>query len=211
MAFKLNNPTTDIQDRYFLTVNHINNTVLALEQSNVCYFVLSQNSKLTASSIVATGIYAAVVESGIIDGSAVVIKMPGVKRPNIVAAVDPASPGDLSYIDGCSNSVLATPPRNGDPCLNYLYFPSGIDQTFHTHPSLRIGVIVNGNGFAEYFEDGKLRVTTLKTGDSFVLDRHVKHRFRTEDSIMSIIVFHPDSDDGPKDEFNPMKSRTYSK
>jgi hypothetical protein len=26
---------------------------------------------------------------------------------------------------------------------------------------------------------------------------------------MSLAVFHPDSEDGPKDEANPMKTRTY--
>ena len=211
MTFKLNVPSTDIQDRYFLSVNRIHNTALELNQDSACYFVLSQGSKLTTPTIAATGIYAAVVDYGTVEGNAVVIKMPGVKRSDVVAAVDPNIPGDLSYIDGCSNSVLVVPPRNGDPCLNYLYFPSGIDQTFHTHPSVRIGVIAGGNGFAEYFEDGELRITPLNAGDWFVLDRHVRHRFRTEDSTMSIIVFHPDSEDGPRDEHNPMKTRTYLK
>jgi quercetin dioxygenase-like cupin family protein len=92
-----------------------------------------------------------------------------------------------------------------------LYFPSGVDQTFHTHPSLRVGIIVSGRGIAEYYEGIILKTTRLNPGDSFVLDRHTRHRFRTEDSIMSIIAFHPDSEDGPRDEYNPMKARTYIK
>ena len=41
--------------------------------------------------------------------------------------------GRLSYIDGCSDSVLVSMPRMGDPVLNYLHFPTGIYQTQHTH------------------------------------------------------------------------------
>ena len=50
--------------------------------------------------------------------------------------------GRLSYIDGCSDSVLVSMPRMGDPVLNYLHFPSGIYQTQHTHPSIRMGVVI---------------------------------------------------------------------
>lgn len=41
------------------------------------------------------------------------------------------SRGRLSYIDGCTDTLLIMPPRLGDPCLNYLHFPVGIDQTQH--------------------------------------------------------------------------------
>lgn len=54
--------------------------------------------------------------------------------------------GRLSYIDGCSDSMLVYPPRLGDPVLNHLHFPPGILQTQHTHPSIRMGVVVGGEG-----------------------------------------------------------------
>ena len=56
--------------------------------------------------------------------------------------------GRLSYIDGCTDSLLVMPPRLGDPCLNYLHFPMGIDQTQHLHPSIRMGIDIGGKGIA---------------------------------------------------------------
>ena len=48
--------------------------------------------------------------------------------------------GRLRYIDGCTDSLLISPPVKGDPCLNFLYIPPNLDQTAHTHPSCRIGL-----------------------------------------------------------------------
>ena len=145
-------------------------------------------------------------EFAIGEGKGVIIEMPGYYYFNDrFTTVAPGIPGNLSYIDGCSNSNLIDPARNGEPCLNYLYFPKHIDQTFHTHPSVRIGFILSGSGIAETPE-GEIPLTA---GDVFVLDRFCRHRFKTADSHMSLIAFHPDSEDGPRDEQNPMKTRTY--
>lgn len=54
--------------------------------------------------------------------------------------------GRLSYIDGCNDSLLVYPPRMGDPVLNHLHFPGDILQTQHTHPSIRMGVVLAGEG-----------------------------------------------------------------
>ncbi len=51
--------------------------------------------------------------------------------------------GRLLYINGCRDSLLIPPVVKGDPCLNALYFPAGINQTQHTHPSMRIGMVVS--------------------------------------------------------------------
>lgn len=142
-------------------------------------------------------------------GNGYVLDLPGTLFPDEkFCTFDPKKVGNLSYIDGCSNSNLIDPPRSGDPCLNYLYFPAGIDQTFHTHPSVRIGFVLFGNGVSSIYD----QEFSLNTGDIFILDRHTKHRFRTSTtSPMSLVAFHPDSEDGPRDEFNPMKARTYIK
>jgi hypothetical protein len=58
--------------------------------------------------------------------------------------------GRLRYIDGCTDSLLLPPQMSGDPCLNALYFPAGISQTQHTHPSARIGLVVRGAGECSY-------------------------------------------------------------
>lgn len=208
MTFQLITDHVELQDRYFISVERVNGATQA-NKKNGCYFVLSQNSKLLSECISADGTFSAVLDEFSISGSALIVQVPGIKRANVISFVNPTSPGDLSYIDGCSNSVLIGPPRNGDACLNYLYFPEGIDQAFHTHPSIRIGIVLDGSGTADYYEDGTLKHAPLKTGDSFILHRHVNHRFSTAKETMSVMVFHPDSEDGPQDEFNPMKSRTY--
>ena len=121
------------------------------------------------------------------------------------------SNGRLSYIDGCSDSVLVSMPRYGDPVLNYLHFPTGIYQTQHTHPSIRMGVVISGEGEAfqekSNFSDGWVK--PLKKGCMFMLTEQELHSFRTTDSHMDIIAFHPDSDTGPTDENHSMINRTY--
>ena len=115
--------------------------------------------------------------------------------------------GRLSYIDGCSDSLLVYPPRLGDPTLNYLYFPPGIDQSFHTHPSVRIGCVIQGEGKASLRD----KEIDLLPGIMFALEEKELHRFRTSASgdVMKIIAFHPDGDWGPTDENHTMLNRTY--
>jgi hypothetical protein len=210
MDLVLNEKYVTVNNRYFLEIEHVNDEKRFVEDT-CTYFVLSQSGVLNSHSVGGRGTFGAQIQTGVVTGPAVVITFRGLQRSGeSITTINPTTPGDLSYIDGCSNSVVISAARNGDPCLNYLYFPPGIDQTFHTHPSVRVGLIVDGNGQADYYDEtGKLTQTKLNTGDWFVLDRHVKHRFSTSSSHMSILVFHPDSEDGPRDEHNPMKSRTY--
>ena len=210
MSLMLNQQHHKIRDRYYIDINVINGTQV-LEPAEGTYFILSQCSELTSDTLQAKGCYAAMISQGTVSGQALSIYMPGVHRNNSkITAVDPMQHGCLSYIDGCSNSNLIDPDRNGDPCLNYLYFPHGIDQTFHIHPSVRIGYVIHGEGHADFYDtDGNITSKVLKSGDTFVLDRFCQHRFRTTRLTMSILVFHPDSEDGPRDEHNPMKTRTY--
>lgn len=128
----------------------------------------------------------------------------GFKGQNMVGGPVEES-GRLVYIDGCSDSILVSPPRFGDPSLNHLHFPEGILQSFHIHPSIRAGIVVSGEGQASL---GKDRQLPLKAGAVFVLDEREPHRFCTYESQMHIVAFHPDSDFGPTDSNHPMKNRT---
>ena len=112
--------------------------------------------------------------------------------------------GRLKYIDGCTDSLLIPPVRMGDACLNLLYFPPGIDQTPHTHPSDRIGVVFSGRGECETPEG----IIPLEPGVMFRIPFEGNHKFRTFDSEMRVIAYHPDSDFGPQDEDHPMINRT---
>lgn len=197
-----------IQNRNILNITRVQDQYESKEKNNSSY-IISINSTLRSRSFKLKGAFCACLnEEYIIEGNALIIDCPGyLFNEQKIAKLDFTSPGQLSYIDGCSNTNVIDPLRNGDPCLNYLYFPPSIQQTFHTHPSLRIGVIVHGQGTAEIYD----KKYTLKENDMFILERHVLHRFLTENSSMSLFVFHPDSEDGPRDEFNPMKTRTYLK
>lgn len=112
--------------------------------------------------------------------------------------------GRLRYIDGCTDTLLIPPPLLGDPCLNALYFPPNINQTPHTHPSVRAGIVAKGAG------ECALRNETfpLNEGDAFVIAPETLHSFNTYDSEMVVIAYHPDSDFGATHENHPMINRT---
>jgi hypothetical protein len=128
--------------------------------------------------------------------------------------------GRLKYIDGCTDSLLIPPIKLGDPCLNHLHFPKGIDQTPHTHPSHRIGIVAKGEGEC-ITPFGNLPLTE---GMIFVIKEHDgvtqevgldgnmyptgTHSFKTTNNSMDVIAFHPDSDFGPTDINHPMINRT---
>jgi quercetin dioxygenase-like cupin family protein len=115
--------------------------------------------------------------------------------------------GRLKYIDGCTDSLLAAPVRRGDPCLNLLYFPAGIDQTAHTHPSDRIGLILSGHGRCLVGE-GESEID-LVPGQIFCIHTGGRHKFQTPyGQDMRVLAYHPDSDFGPTDEEHPMINRT---
>ena len=128
--------------------------------------------------------------------------------------------GRLSYIDGCTDSLLVYPPRMGDPSLNLLHFPAGIEQTVHIHPSIRFGCVISGEGWADYWHDGGFTTSKLTVGTNFCLQENEQHRFRTEKidytqdksySSMTVIAWHPDGDWGPTDHNHTMLNRTYIK
>ena len=118
-----------------------------------------------------------------------------------VVVTKPENKGRLSYIDGCSDTLLVYPTRRGDGSLSLLYFPPNIDQSWHTHPSIRLGYVASGAGTAHWRDPqtGKNMTKPLKAGDSFLLDEHCSHRFCTAGKEMRILAYHPDGDWGPED------------
>lgn len=112
--------------------------------------------------------------------------------------------GRLRYIDGCSDTVLLNPTVKGNPCFNFLHIPAGIDQTAHTHPTVRLGLIIEGRGLCRT-SDGEF---VLKPGISFVLRSDEIHSFHTTDDYLRLVIYHPDSDTGPSHDDHPMVNRT---
>jgi quercetin dioxygenase-like cupin family protein len=112
--------------------------------------------------------------------------------------------GRLRYIDGCTDSLLIPPVLRGDACFNLLYFPPSIQQTTHTHPSIRAGIVARGRGVCKT-PQGDI---SLVAGMIFLLDPDAPHGFWTEQDSMTVIAYHPDSDFGPQHDDHPMLNRT---
>ncbi|MBK1835371.1 cupin domain-containing protein [Roseibacillus ishigakijimensis] len=113
--------------------------------------------------------------------------------------------GRLRYIDGCTDTLLIAPPRLGDPCLNLLHIPPATAQTSHTHPSLRAGLVISGQGECRTPQG----VHPLTPGQIFAIPAQAEHSFHTgPHSSLRVLAYHPDSDFGPTDEDHPMVNRT---
>ena len=115
--------------------------------------------------------------------------------------------GNLSYMDGGTNTTAVNPSRLGDPVVNYVHFPNKMYQTLHTHPSDRLGLILRGSGHIELDDD---EIFDIETGDVFWMPRNTLHNFCCQKGEhVELFVFAPDSGTGPTDEVNPLKIRTY--
>jgi hypothetical protein len=144
------------------------------------------------------------------NGLVVLISRPGYK--GLLTAGRVESTGRLPYLSGCSATVLVAPPKLGDPVLNHLHIPEAIDQSQHTHPSIRLGIVVRGCGIARGHDPATPTEWTkpLVQGSVFLLDAGEWHGFSTKanSSGLDLITYHPDSDWGPTDDNHPMLSAT---
>jgi quercetin dioxygenase-like cupin family protein len=147
-------------------------------------------------------------------GSGVVITTAGHRGFFLVGGpVEPT--GRLRYIDGCTDSVLVAPIRRGDPCLNLLHLPPDTVQTNHRHPSVRVGLVLEGRGRCVLMRgtdhtDHAERTEALTPGTAFVLAPDTVHRFETDaHEGLLLMAWHPDSDTGPTDDDHPMLNRTF--
>lgn len=137
-------------------------------------------------------------------GSGIVIERVGYRGMNSVGG-PVEKQGRLKYIDGCTDSLLIPPVKLGDPCLNALFFPVSIDQTAHTHPSMRVGMVIDGEGWCVTPE----QTYKLVPGMVFIIHEGGAHKFKTGDKApLTVVAYHPDSDFGPLDENHPMINRT---
>src|SRR5580658_2126724 len=137
------------------------------------------------------------------NGYGMLVHIAGYRGLNVVGGPVERS-GRLKYIDGCTDTLLIAPVKRGDPCLNVLYFPRGIAQTAHTHPSVRLGAVLWGRGRCKTAEG----TFPLEMGVTFCIPADVLHSFHTESDEMVVMAYHPDSDFGPEDENHPMINRT---
>lgn len=121
--------------------------------------------------------------------------------------------GRLAYIDGCTSTMLVPPLRAGDPLLNHLHIPPGTDQSLHTHPSLRLGVVVRGSRWAigREPETNSEWKEYLQPSSIFWIAAYESHAFSTvlTQQSLDIVTFHPESVWGPTDDNHPMLHQTH--
>lgn len=185
----------------------------AFDSTMGTWYIMLQNASYYSDNIKFENVNAAIAVNNHFTikcgkGTAAVIKYPGLhlleSRYYVQNNLDM---GNLSYMDGGTNTTAINPGRLGDPVINYVHFPAGMSQTLHTHPSHRVGIVLKGLGKIE-LNDGEF---PLKVGDVFFMQRNVLHNFmcpyKNEDVVL--FVFAPDSGTGPTDEVNPLKIRTY--
>ena len=146
------------------------------------------------------GMYFAVPGAGAIEGAGGEIVVTRWGHRGLFTLGGPIeAPGRLRYIDGCTDSLLVPPVLRGDACLNALYFPPSIDQTEHTHPTDRMGLVASGRGMC-LTPGGDF---ALDPGRAFIIPAGARQRFRTAGETMTVIAYHPDSDFGPTHEAHP--------
>lgn len=151
------------------------------------------------------GMYCSLPSSGTLwgDGEGIIITRLGYKGVFTIGGPIEET-GRLRYVSGCTDSLLIPPVIEGDPCLNALYFPPHTEQVPHTHPSMRVGIVVSGEGECITEE----RTYLLEPGMVFVIPAGVLHWFWTVEKPLVVVAFHPDSDTGPTHENHPMVNKT---
>lgn len=157
---------------------------------------------------ISAGMYFCVPDAVSLDGAGVVFRVEQLAWRGFFHLGGPIEEaGRLKYIDGCTDSLLISPPIKGDSCLNLLHIPPGTTQSSHTHPSFRIGVVFDGAGDCAVGAERH----SLEALTAFFIGAGVDHHFKTEDHHLRVVAFHPDSDFGPDNENHPMLNRTVLK
>jgi mannose-6-phosphate isomerase-like protein (cupin superfamily) len=113
--------------------------------------------------------------------------------------------GRLRYVDGCSATILLAPPIKGEPCLNFMHLPANIAQTMHTHESVRVGLILSGEGICETPRE----TFAFRPGTVFLIPPNTQHSFQSPKGTLRIVIFHPDSDTGPTHDDHTMLNNTF--
>jgi quercetin dioxygenase-like cupin family protein len=202
-------PLADLSDDPFpTTVSAWREAGLALEATGTHFgFVYSGQAILRCPSgtfVLQPGMYFAVPGTlNVCEGAGLIVSRLGYRGLfHLGGPVEDR--GRLRYIDGCTDSLLIPPVVRGDPCLNLLHLPPHTRQTPHSHPSVRVGLVLRGEGLC--LADGQQ--IPLAAGRAFVIRADGLHCFHTDGSELLVLAYHPDSDFGPTDEDHPMVNRT---
>lgn len=212
--YDLNKPY-ECRDRWNFDVHFIHSgETFSHRPEGTCYLMMSDcrywtpKGQIDADALAVQTTNQFEIDPGL-HGTAVVIEFPGLSmNEDRIYIPDSLGEGNLSYMDGGTNTTAINPGRLGDPVINYVHFPAKMYQTLHTHPSQRIGFVLRGNGRILLKDDEEFK---LHTGHCFFMQRNELHNFVCDDEDVVLFVWAPDSGTGPTDEINPLKVRTYVK
>jgi mannose-6-phosphate isomerase class I len=203
----------DLSDNPFPTQVHALLTgqtqTFPLEGSNCLVFVAEGKAVLTKEEMAFTlyqGMYANVgkaFELHVPEGKTMIIQQHS-HRGLFQIGGPVEQKGRLRYIDGCSDTLLVPPSILGEPCFNLLHIPAHTFQSQHTHPSFRIGVILQGTGICKT----PANEIPLSPGMAFVIPEEGIHSFVTSHEELLVVAYHPDSDFGPTHQNHPMINKT---
>lgn len=204
---------TTISDRWRYEIRYLGrHTEVDFSPTGTGYVMLNNCKSFTGPDVHIEDV-SACVQTGLTcwistgEGSAVIIDCPGFSHhEDRIFIVNELCMGNLSYMDGGTNTTAINPGRLGDPVINYVHFPAHMNQTLHTHPSQRIGLILKGNGIIKLDRNQEY---AIHPGEAFLMERNELHNFTCQDEDVVLFVWAPDSGTGPTDEVNPLKTRTY--
>lgn len=130
--------------------------------------------------------------------------------------------GDImtKYIVGCMQTSVLQNTKKGLPNINALFFPENIQQTPHTHPSQRIGIVkewcwecVTSNDMIPLVKWNLFMILADPDFHEWITETNKftkswVHSFNTQSSSMTVIAWHWDSTTWPEDENSAMLNNT---
>ncbi|MFK7924311.1 MAG: cupin domain-containing protein [Bacteroidia bacterium] len=116
----------------------------------------------------------------------------------------------LPYVNGCSTKQLFPPLRLGDPTLQYLHIPPfSKEQEHHIHSTVRVVLILKGEGISVVGLADKEFRHKLEPGVVCIFDPMSPHHFETpSDEPLVCLPLHIYSSVGGMEKNHPMFNGT---
>ncbi len=117
----------------------------------------------------------------------------------------------LPYVNGCSTKQIFSPPRIGDPTLQYLCIPPYTsEQAHHIHSTARVVFVLSGRGTSVVGMDGATTTEELTPGKVCILEPMCPHHFETPNGEALIVIpLHIFSSSPGAETSHPMFNGTY--
>lgn len=117
----------------------------------------------------------------------------------------------LPYVNGCSTRQIFSPPRPGDPTLQFLNIPANsAEQAHHVHSTVRVAYVLSGSGKSVVGIDGSTYSEELYPGKVCILEPMCPHHFETPNGeSIQVVPLHVFSSVGSIESLHPMFNGTH--